>query len=80
MYDIVVLLIRGLLNHFMNMKVETPTALPHSSALTSISMDGCCGEDVSSTIISGGRGGHCQEKSSFWCCFPAVLHFLNPNF
>lgn len=31
-YDIEVLLIRDLLNHFMKRKVETPTTLPHSSA------------------------------------------------
>lgn len=35
----------------MNMKVETPTTLPHSSALTSTTIDGYCGENVSSTII-----------------------------
>lgn len=29
------ILIRGLLNHFMKMKVETPTTLPYSSARTS---------------------------------------------
>lgn len=50
-YDVEVLLIRGLLNHFMNMKVGTPTTLPHSSTLTSTSIDSYCGEFVSSTII-----------------------------
>lgn len=51
-YDIEVSIIRGLLNHFMNVKVETPTTLPPSSAFTSTPIDGYCDGNVSSIIIT----------------------------
>lgn len=51
-YDIEVSVIRGLLNHVMNMKVETPATLPLSSAFTSTPIGGYRDGNVSSIIIT----------------------------